>query len=102
LTSIPPPTPLFPYTTLFRSRHELLQRAGGTARVRARGVPHGNAPRPAPHRRGTLPASAATGTGAVEQRTRRCDPAGTRGDVRARDRKSTRLNSSHVSISYAV
>src|SRR5436305_12327181 len=59
-------SPLFPYTTLFRSR-------SGRARGCARG---------------------ARGTG------RR--PRGGRGLGRLRDRKSTRLNSSHVRISYAV
>src|SRR5690242_21872555 len=58
----PPRSTLFPYTTLFRSRH------GSTA--------------------GRAPAGGrAVGVG-------RAPP--------ARDRKSTRLNSSHMSISYAV
>src|SRR5437588_6941279 len=56
----PPRSTLFPYTTLFRSRHPQPAR---------RPPPH------APHRAG-------------------------RGDVQ--DRKSTRLNSSHTVISYAV
>src|SRR4051794_41456775 len=59
----PPRSPLFPYTTLFRSRPRLL-----TGRGRAGGA-----------------------TGLPVRRGRR-----------ARDRKSTRLNSSHPSISYAV
>src|SRR5690349_23832226 len=68
----PPRSTLFPYTTLFRS--------GGTAESRR---------------------------GRVLDRRRRGDhPAGPR-DVRSGardegDRKSTRLNSSHVEISYAV
>src|SRR5687768_17753839 len=62
----PPRSTLFPYTTLFRSAHDL--------------------PRP-PNR---LPA------GALE-RLARARPGGDR-----RDRKSTRLNSSHGYISYAV
>src|SRR5947208_7090737 len=60
----PPRSTLFPYTTLFRSRHSRRRR-------RARGAREGAA-RAA--RRGHL----------------------------ARDRKSTRLNSSHQIISYAV
>src|SRR2546422_8033964 len=66
----PPRATLFPYTTLFRSRH-------------AQAVPAGGPPSP--------------------------DPAALRPDLRSasrrisgRDRKSTRLNSSHGYISYAV
>src|SRR5438105_12302291 len=77
----PPRSTLFPYTTLFRS---LLGRAHGRARappLGARGDPAGARP------------------------LRRLDrdpllvPAG---DLRVLDRKSTRLNSSHEWISYAV
>src|SRR5690349_24933225 len=57
----PPRSTLFPYTTLFRSRHR----------------------RPAPE-----------GPGAHHHRPGE--------DGRGQDRKSTRLNSSHVEISYAV
>src|SRR5436305_10254591 len=59
----PPRSTLFPYTTLFRSRHEeLLRRA---------------------HHQRLIVAAVAEAVG-------------------AEDRKSTRLNSSHVRISYAV
>src|SRR5690606_41227047 len=76
LTSPPPPRPtVFPYTTLFRS--------GPPGRIR-RKHPHG---RPAGHRR---------------QRAHRRDPARVRPALPRLDRKSTRLNSSHVKISYAV
>src|SRR5689334_24089591 len=75
----PPRSTLFPYTTLFRS----LRPAGG-------------------HHRGGHPWLAAReGRAAAPQR-------GQRGEWLAparlwrRDRKSTRLNSSHSSISYAV
>src|SRR3712207_7282189 len=70
----PPRSTLFPYTTLFRS--------GRSGRAAATGP---RSPRPALHRaaRGRLPLPAR--------------------DVRApQDRKSTRLNSSHANISYAV
>src|SRR5256885_8794185 len=85
----PPRSTLFPYTTLFRSAHP--ERRGGEDR-RARHV----------RRRG------------VDQRTRgvRRRPlvpldrqrrgAGDGGGQRDGDRKSTRLNSSHLVISYAV
>src|SRR5689334_23789339 len=75
----PPRSTLFPYTTLFRSRHP-----GGGRQVRVvRGVVLGDE---------------------VHRRHRaRADPGG-RADLgdATRDRKSTRLNSSHSSISYAV
>src|SRR3712207_7861009 len=79
----PPRSTLFPYTTLFRSEHALPRRV-----VRH---PHG--------RRGPrLPPSRGRDR-AVGGR----DRAAVRGDVAPlRDRKSTRLNSSHANISYAV
>src|SRR3712207_6963655 len=68
----PPRSTLFPYTTLFRSHHE-----GGRERRRLGRVP----------------------------RVRGVPPDGrqeARGDRGGEDRKSTRLNSSHANISYAV
>src|SRR5690349_23133341 len=85
----PPSSTLFPYTTLFRSRLQL----GGDQL--------------AEHLDAT--AAARTGLGALLHlghggarvlRDRAADRA--LGDVVAGDRKSTRLNSSHVEISYAV
>src|SRR5207302_9833174 len=88
-TPPPPTSPLFPYTTLFRSstpyqqrrrRHELrpVRAEPAVARVRPR------------------QAAGPCGRGAARQ--------GPREDryPRRGDRKSTRLNSSHVKISYAV
>src|SRR5438034_6381506 len=75
-TPPPPPSTLFPYTTLFRSVH---QRERQRARVHHRVRPLGRC----------------AGAG---HRFRQLQPPG---DVR-RDRKSTRLNSSHTVISYAV
>src|SRR3712207_7299985 len=74
----PPRSTLFPYTTLFRSG-EARHRAGeGDTRGGGRDAPRGHRP---------------------EARTRRLPhPAG----PHAGDRKSTRLNSSHANISYAV
>src|SRR5207249_11428692 len=80
-----PPTTLFPYTTPFRSS-QLRRERRGRRRARARGDRQ---------------------HGTVRARRRRIDGA-SRGDrppeapSMRRDRKSTRLNSSHVSISYAV
>src|SRR3712207_8107473 len=88
----PPRSTLFPYTTLFRSRgamtpHELRQRYPDEA---LRGLRH----RPG-LRQAELAAhlEVAPGTVAVWARQRQA--------IR-RDRKSTRLNSSHANISYAV
>src|SRR2546426_1879095 len=76
----PPRSTLFPYTTLFRSPRPLPARSGPRPRVGA-------------VRRSTPVVRAAGG--------RAPDPRAV-GDVRRRDRKSTRLNSSHLVISYAV
>src|SRR5436305_5776749 len=78
----PPRSTLFPYTTLFRSAPRcLVGRGGGAggAGPGARGVAV-DVPEPALGRR------------AADVATR----------ARGQDRKSTRLNSSHVRISYAV
>src|SRR5256885_8613312 len=72
----PPRSTLFPYTTLFRSAHAAPGRARGLARAR---------PRPAV---------------VARRRHRAARLRGARGSVG--DRKSTRLNSSHLVISYAV
>src|SRR3712207_7219483 len=78
----PPRSTLFPYTTLFRS---------------TRGAPRARADRRA--RRAPRPTGAgrAGRAGAVEPPVERL-PRPTAGG----DRKSTRLNSSHANISYAV
>src|SRR5438034_7674088 len=71
----PPRSTLFPYTTLFRSPLLRLQRAAGDGRVE--------------HRDALVP-------------TRFVQSARRAGAHGAQDRKSTRLNSSHTVISYAV
>src|SRR3712207_8516463 len=87
----PPRSTLFPYTTLFRSQPDAGQRAVGRgvrlqrsgAGVRAiadRGGVHGV-------REGTSPPGAHMSNSVQTSR---------------QDRKSTRLNSSHANISYAV
>src|SRR3712207_7220197 len=81
----PPRSTLFPYTTLFRSdaqpRHRRLpDEARAVRRPAARG-----------------------GAGARRERDAlRGAAGGRRGTDRRQDRKSTRLNSSHANISYAV
>src|SRR3712207_7138341 len=78
----PPRSTLFPYTTLFRSGEE----AG----------PHPRQVGGAEHREG----GAVPGQGVVAERAH-LGPGGERSRA-VRDRKSTRLNSSHANISYAV
>src|SRR3712207_6933724 len=80
----PPRSTLFPYTTLFRSDHEVVagQRAERADDVLGR--PRRGRHLPAPPWRLSDPAGLAT----------RCRP--------GKDRKSKRLNSSHANISYAV
>src|SRR3712207_8046045 len=84
----PPRSTLFPYTTLFRSI------VPPRAKARRTAAPLGR-----------LPAGPASRWGEEEQLSVRCQ---LRRKIqlwpgqRARDRKSTRLNSSHANISHAV
>src|SRR3712207_7221666 len=75
----PPRSTLFPYTTLFRSEHEGRKRDGDRVRRPGRGPPERRC-------RGH------------QHQPRGRDPR----LLRPGDRKSTRLNSSHANISYAV
>src|SRR3712207_8351705 len=85
----PPRSTLFPYTTLFRSE---------LGEPRAEGAERRAADREADLRDGEI--------AAAQQRHRPLDPArhevGVRRLAVGADRKSTRLNSSHANISYAV
>src|SRR3712207_7232958 len=83
----PPRSTLFPYTTLFRSRGPV----GGAraARLRPAGARGARAPGTAAQR-GAAGVDGLQGGRAVLRRWPR------------EDRKSTRLNSSHANISYAV
>src|SRR3712207_6883441 len=85
----PPRSTLFPYTTLFRSRGRVQTTLPHWQAARRRGIPdrerlRHDAVGPHPERRRSL---------RVGPSTRRSD---------GQDRKSTRLNSSHANISYAV
>src|SRR2546422_5296561 len=80
----PPRSTLFPYTTLFRSRREVAED------VEVLLVVEDLVPERAEHREAQVP-------GAPPQREIQA-----RGEIRMGDRKSTRLNSSHGYISYAV
>src|SRR5690349_23685546 len=81
----PPRSTLFPYTTLFRSDPARLSRA-----VRRRAGLHDVLPQRAGR----------SGRRTIDGVLRRPDPS--LGASVVGDRKSTRLNSSHVEISYAV
>src|SRR5690242_21277070 len=79
----PPRSTLFPYTTLFRSKADAVASGVGPLRVRAPG------------------AREHQDTARVQERQRR-HPRDDIAHELGEDRKSTRLNSSHMSISYAV
>src|SRR5437868_12454454 len=99
-----PPSPListlFPYTTLFRSLvNLLLDLAGpnswpGSSLLLVPPRDAGSQPLPNPELRGLITTSICVRV-LSEWGSRRCATC-------RQDRKSTRLNSSHVSISYAV
>src|SRR3712207_9548946 len=98
----PPRSTLFPYTTLFRSADALGSAAEGESPDRNRGDVHAMPPRSSPGGAGE-PGSAMR---PVRPSSRGGPPGsgGLAGAARggAADRKSTRLNSSHANISYAV
>src|SRR5690348_17492399 len=80
---LPPRSPLFPYTTLFRSGSEVARRHVGHAEDPRRRLMQSRERPPVQ-----------SDANIVAHYTIRC--------IRRRDRKSTRLNSSYPSISYAV
>src|SRR5207244_10902550 len=94
-----PPRPTsFPYTTLFRSEAGARQSLTGSGRVDAPAV-DGRAPQP------PLPPAgdpAPEGVGGLQPDGDRRGDGMERDPREERDRKSTRLNSSHQIISYAV
>src|SRR3712207_7963155 len=90
----PPRSTLFPYTTLFRSRYDavLVAAEDGVA---------------VDELAATLAADVATPGSGLEAITGEADTADKQADLQDdlsffKDRKSTRLNSSHANISYAV
>src|SRR5437868_12665346 len=82
-----PRSTLFPYTTLFRSDLEHVARVSDRQRL----LRLAHLVRPRDHRQLALGEPQLQRRGALDHHRRA-----------AEDRKSTRLNSSHVSISYAV
>src|SRR2546430_13454854 len=95
----PPRSPLFPYTPLFRSgRGRLVVEDGLPGEAAVAGLPH-----PAGRGGGVVRervAGHAAGPGDAAAGVRADGPVLERGQFL--DRKSTRLNSSHSQISYAV
>src|SRR3712207_8014328 len=89
----PPRSTLFPYTTLFRSEIPQQQRIGVRALQRER-VDRSSAAIPAAGAGLDQPGSGSQPTGE--------STVGRVGRLVVGDRKSTRLNSSHANISYAV
>src|SRR5690606_41373513 len=89
LLLLPRSSPLFPYTTLFRSLHRGTSSATSMPR---RDCPGRQPPRI--HMVATMHPEIVCSCMSVH-----CFR---KGDLNRRDRKSTRLNSSHVKISYAV
>src|SRR5690606_41700997 len=93
---------LFPYTTLFRSLigaliHVPLSAVGQQAMGDVVEVLH-----PIPRDGVTVPGGAVVAVAHLDRDGARVAAAhGDGGDIHVRDRKSTRLNSSHVKISYA-
>src|SRR5690554_7572797 len=85
----PPRSTLFPYTTLFRSDDAGIAQLGAGLGVDAELVEH-------------LVGVLAQRRAALPQPSRRGAQARQHAGHAERDRKSTRLNSSHVRISYAV
>src|SRR3712207_7246040 len=79
----PPRSTLFPYTTLFRSRRQAPRRLRRRDRDRRT------------QEEGRMSATQTNGKAAAK-------PAASQIQGRVEDRKSTRLNSSHANISYAV
>src|SRR3712207_8874666 len=88
----PPRSTLFPYTTLFRSEEIEIVGIRPTRKTVVTGVEMFN--------KSMSEAQAGDNIGALLRGIKRDEIE--RGQVLAKDRKSTRLNSSHANISYAV
>src|SRR3712207_8568088 len=87
----PPRSTLFPYTTLFRSSPTCFRGARITRELRKSSRPRPEVVR-VPQRTGRVRSASQ-----LFREPQRADKR-----LRLRDRKSTRLNSSHANISYAV
>src|SRR5690349_22533260 len=90
----PPRSTLFPYTTLFRSRVQADRVQRVDEQTQFHSVPDGEGE--------PLQQGASYRVLAAERLDEAGQPRPVQVEQRAGDRKSTRLNSSHVEISYAV
>src|SRR5207253_10961907 len=97
----PPRSTLFPYTTLFRSADLVAARADARADRRQQTLGAGIESLDEEPRREPRDPEDRAAPARVGDRDRALDRIDQH-DRRAVDRKSTRLNSSHVAISYAV
>src|SRR3712207_2735371 len=88
----PPRSTLFPYTTLFRSQDARVEKEGGTE-IEAETAGRLQRARPAADHAIALEHRHARAGGGEQHGS---------GEAARPDRKSTRLNSSHANISYAV
>src|SRR5256885_3869961 len=91
----PPRSTLFPYTTLFRSLSSRLRSDRGGARAAG----PGSGPFGEPRTPGGIDGPSGPDFRLLGDTGRRTEPSL---EPRVEDRKSTRLNSSHLVISYAV
>src|SRR5207253_4357125 len=101
--SLPPPPrhTLFPYTTLFRSTRDQLGRGGDEQEPAPADQPTERAHDDSQRDVGGQHAAAHVRAGATRHDARTYHHRNDRPEPE-QDRKSTRLNSSHVAISYAV
>src|SRR3712207_9467653 len=98
----PPRSTLFPYTTLFRSEDPQLQLAQ-LLRLVHQGIQQGGRLRPGRVKAGLAHETGLRGRSADDRDALLLNVFGPGGVLEAvLDRKSTRLNSSHANISYAV
>src|SRR5258707_13710865 len=98
----PPRSTLFPYTTLFRSRHAETLRSPRASSTTVRQETVRLIPREPPARRIAKELLDAIKPGMAREDVVRKLGEATGGLHIAGDRKSTRLNSSHANISYAA
>src|SRR5207248_10491575 len=98
----PPTSPLFPYTTLFRSRQPCRQHEQGIGAIKVETLGHAGAGGRHPERGGDVDAVRYHGDGFAFEARQGGELVralvGDRDIANARDRKSTRLNSSHRTI----
>src|SRR5207248_9155724 len=95
----PPRSPLFPYTTLFRSSLPMTARQDAHTAVLLRSLVQGDPDAHDPRAKRNVEVGMILMPGLLPAQPRRLEQ---RHILKPLDRKSTRLNSSHRTISYAV